>query len=512
MMEPLYSEFDDRTTPDWLYTAVDKIDDVQRHLIPNWINLSELPPIWINSSTLNRVQVESLIVALESSTLEHVHPLVRDLRTHAKKESLDAFVCQLFEQWRAKRKAIKDKWAMMAMGLLGSDMAAHKLGPLVYTWRNELKHQYVTWGLECLQAIGTTAALMELHAIAQKTRHTALKQRVYSFLTDIAHQLKLTQEELQDRIVPDCGLNKDGSHIFDFGSRQFELVLTTEKPMVRVSTGKLKSNLPKPGVKDRADLAQQAIAEWRLMKKQIAQVFKIKSLRLEQAMVNERRWQMDIFEMLFVLHPLMIHLTQRLIWGHYDASQQLVKTFRVTENRTYADLDDKTYQIEESAMVGIVHPLHLSLEQRFTWGELLSDYEIVQPFAQSGRSLYTLELGEEMQTEITRFADIKVEAIALVGILERRGWTRGLTQDGGMFYEHSKLFEGANVIVFIEYDGIPIYSVIDGDVQSIQRCFFVSGNAQHYPNSRKALSLSQVNPIVISEVLGDLITIAAKSK
>lgn len=509
-MEPLYS-FDDRTTPDWLHTAVDKIYDVQRHLIPNWINLSELPPIWINSSTLNQIQVESLIVALEGSTLEHVHPLVRDLRTHAKKESLDAFVCQLFEQWRAKGKVIKDKWAIVAMGWLGSDMAAHKLGPLVYTWRNELKHQHVTWGLECLQAIGTAAALMELHAIAQKTRHTALKQRVYSFLTDIAHQLKLTQEDLQDRIVPDCGLNKDGSHIFNFGSRQFELVLTTEKPMVRdVSTGKLRSNLPKLGVKDRADLAQQAIAEWKLMRKQIAQVFKIQSLRLEQAMVNERRWQMGVFEMLFVLHPLMIHLTQRLIWGHYDASHQLANTFRVTEDRTYANLDDNAYEMEASALVGIVHPLHLSVEQRFAWGELLSDYEIVQPFAQSGRSLYTLEA--EMQTEITRFADIKVEAIALVGILERRGWTRGLTEDGGVFYQHSKFFEGANITAFIQYHGIPAYSIINGDVQSIQGWLFVSGNAQLYPSSRNIIPLDRVNPIVISEVLGDLNTIAAKSK
>ncbi|MEP0873937.1 hypothetical protein NDA01_29975 [Trichocoleus desertorum AS-A10] len=49
---------------------------------------------------------------------------------------------------------------------------------------------------------------------------------------------------------------------------------------------------------------------------------------------------------------------------------------------------------------------------------------------------------------------------------------------------------------------------------SVQRCLFVraSGYAQGGANDEAALLLSKVDPIVLSEVLGDLMTIAAKSQ
>jgi hypothetical protein len=514
----LYQEFDDRTTPNWLQDLVNRITNLQRYMIPRWVNVSELPPIWIDSFALNRTQVESVIVALEGSTLEHCHPLVPGLLAYAKRESLDAFVCKLFDLWRSGGKSIQDKWAILAMGLFGSDLAAHKLGPMVYTWRNELKHQHVTWGLECLKAIGTPAALMELHAIAQKTRHKALKERVQSFLFDVAYKLNLTQEDLQDRIIPDCGLDDRGSHCFDFGTRQFELVLSNElKPMVRDATGKLKADLPKPGAKDQPDLANQAIAEWKLIKKQIAQVAKIQSLRLEQAMINGRRWQFNLLETLFVQHPLMTHLAQRLIWGIYDASGQLIDTFRVTEDRAYATIEDKDFVIEASASVGIIHPLELTVEERSTWEEVLNDYEIIQPFAQIHRPLYTLQPEEAAQTAITHFANIQfikveVEAIALVGFLDRRGWTRG--SNGADLYEHYKTFERANLTAVIQYEQVAAYALTYTYPISVQKCLFlrtnryVQGNIDH----NTALLLSKVDPIIISEVLGDLMTIAAKAQ
>jgi hypothetical protein len=508
-------ESNEQTTPIWLDKEVNLISDLQRQHLPKWIILSELPSIWINESILTDRQVQSLLVALELSTLEEIHPLVRQVKLAANRESLDAFVCKLFELWRAKGKAIKEKWAFLAMGMIGSDLAAHKLGPLVYRWRNSLRHQNVSWGLDCLKAIGTSAALMELHAICQKTRHTGLKERINQFMTAIAHKLNLSQDELQDRIIPTCGLDAQGSRIFDFGPRQFRLVLGPElQPMIKDSADKVKTNLPKPGVKDDASIALQSVTEWKLIKKQVTQVVKLQSLRLEQAMVNARCWPTELFEALWVQHPLMNQFSKRLIWAGYDHNHQFMESFRITEDNTYDGATDQECQVQKFSSVAIIHPLCLSADKRSLWGELLSDYEIIQPFAQLGRPLYHFESTEEMELQLTQISEAKIEAITLIGRLERNGWTSNLASSH-MLCSHLKYFAGVNITAFVEYDKIQGYSILDAGPISVRACCFHSGYGEsNHPITQQdnlLLPIEEVDAIVISEVLKDLFAVVAKA-
>jgi hypothetical protein len=148
------------------------------------------------------------------------------------------------------------------------------------------------------------------------------------------------------------------------------------------------------------------------------------------------------------------------------------------------------------------------------WGEVFSDYEIIPPFAQLDRPIYKLEPGEEQQTDISRFGDFKIEAIVLVGILDRQGWTRGMPEDAGMFSEHSKPFPSANVTAVIQYDGIPIGAMQGFDDQKIWRCFFVPGiyTPKVYPDHKGALKLGDVHPVVVSEVLRDLHALQGKAR
>ncbi len=119
-----------------------------------------------------------------------------------------------------------------------------------------------------------------------------------------------------------------------------------------------------------------------------------------------------------------------------------------------------------------------------------------------------------MPRRFIRNKGIEVPSITLVGILDKHGWNRGIPEDGGMFHEHSKPFEGANVTAVIQYDGIPIGGMVDWDDQEVRKCFFVPGlyTPEMYPKHENAIPLGQVDPVVISEVLGTLSAIASKGK
>ena len=82
--------------------------------------------------------------------------------------------------------------------------------------------------LEALRAIGSDTALLELSNIARKVHFRKLQQTATGFMFDIASERGLSPARLEDRIVPALGLDGRGSRVFDFGPRQFELVLSRD--------------------------------------------------------------------------------------------------------------------------------------------------------------------------------------------------------------------------------------------------------------------------------------------
>jgi hypothetical protein len=212
-------------------------------------------------------------------------------------------------------------------------------------------------------------------------------------MSEIAGKRGMTSLQLADRLIPTCNLDDRGTRIFDFGYRQFWFVISDGlKPMVKDANRKLYSNLPKPNIKDDRKKAEAAIADWKVLKQQVTEVFKIQSSRLEGAMTSKRRWEVAEFETLWVRHPLMCHLTQLMVWGGYDKEGHLIGTFHVTEDRTYANERDLSCELIGFDRIGIVHPDEFSPALLDIWGELMSDYKIVSPFVQLCRSSESLNI------------------------------------------------------------------------------------------------------------------------
>jgi hypothetical protein len=484
--------------------------------LPDWAVPAALPPIVIGGHRLADEHVAVVLEGLRRSAPDAPGPLVAAVKKHADPAALDAFAWKLFQLWQGDGYPPKEKWAMGAIGVFGGAPSALKLTPLIRNWPGESQHARAVFGLLCLRGIGSDTALMQLNGIAQKLKFKGLKQKATEAMEAIAKEKGLTRQQLEDRVVPDCDLDERGQRVFDFGTRQFRFVLGPEmKPMVKDADGKVKTDLPKPGVKDDATKAAEAVAAWKLMKKQVKEVTNLQSARLEQAMVTGRRWPIADFESLLVKHPLMIHLVRLLLWASYDKAGKLCATFRVTEDQTFADAKDATFSLAGLAEIGVVHPLHLADEVKAAWGEVFSDYEIVPPFPQLGRSIHRLEKDERTATELTRYDGVQLPAPTLVFGLENRGWTRGHGMDNGAFDEHSKPFPGCNVTAVVHYDGNIGFGYIDpNETLSFERCYFVAGirGPSGFERRESALELGKVDPVAVSEVLSDLSALAAKAK
>ncbi len=400
--------------------------------MPPWADPAILPQILLadRSAALPAEAVKHVCTMLAICKPGDVYPGVDVVVDTCDRTSLSEFAWSLFQQWQLAGMPSKEAWVLDAQGYLGDDETVRRLSPLIRAWPGEGGHARAVTGLDILASIGTDVALMHLNGIADKAKFKGLKSKAQEKISEVAAKLGLSAEELADRLVPDLGLDDDGSMTLDYGPRKFVVGFDEQlKPYV-AEEGARRKELPQPGPRDDAALAPEAFKQFAALKKDVRTLASDQIRRFERAMVTQRRWNLSQVRALFIEHPLLWHVSRRLVWARFEDSGRLSTAFRVAEDRTLADADDKELRLDDGATVGIPHPLHLGESLR-RWSDLFADYEILQPFAQLGRDVYRLSDEEREGTVLPRFGGVKVETVKVLG-LERFGWERGEAQDAGI--------------------------------------------------------------------------------
>jgi predicted DNA-binding WGR domain protein len=467
---------------------------------PSFADAQALPRLVLeNGKSLPPSAMQHVLTMLQISSLEVPYAGIEVINAITTRPSRETFAWELFSTWIVAGAPSKESWAFTAMGLLGHDECARRLTPLIRAWPGESQHQRAVTGLDVLASIGTDVALMHLHGIAQKLKFKGLQEKARLKIDAIAEARGFTAEELADRLVPDLGLDEDGSLTLDFGPRSFRVIFDEGlKPLVREESGKRLPDLPKARKDDDADKSAEATAIWKALKKDAKTLALGQVLRLELGMCARRRWSADVFETFLVKHPVMRHLVVRLAWATYDEEDRVTSVFRVAEDGTYANTDDDVFTLPEGATVGVAHTMEMRPEDQAKLGALFGDYELVQPFVQLGRETFALTEEEKASGEVTRWAGKKLPTGKVLG-LEARGWRRGQPQDGGHISWIEKHVEGQMVSVSLD-QGIAVGDVTMFPEQIIER--LTCGDGWHPKKGPE--TLAKLHPIVMSELLRDI--------
>ena len=458
-------------------------------------------------AALGAAAVEHVGTMLAISQLDAPYAGLAVVREACTPASLAEFAWDVFEAWLAAGAPSKDNWALLALGLLGDDETARRLAPRIREWPGESQHQRAVLGLDLLAAIGSDVALMHLNGIAGKVKFKALQERAREKIAAVAQARGLTAAELADRLVPDLGLDDDGTLRLDFGPRHFTVAFDEAlKPFVRDAAGVRLKDLPKPLKTDDAALAAAATERYKQVKKDAKAVASLQVVRLEMAMVERRRWSAADFQLFFLQHPLMRHLAARLVWGVYSSGSEdgepgpLTAAFRVAEDFTMADADDTAYALPAEASVGIAHALEMPRPLQQAFGQLFADYEILQPFRQLGRETYALTAEERLAADIKRYADNVVSTGSVMGLLNR-GWERDGPMDGGWVSRFSKRI-GAGLELRLELDPGTLIGVPNEEPK--QRIPSVTLRQAGTWGDEGRRSFEQLDPITTSELLREL--------
>ncbi|MDQ9323751.1 WGR and DUF4132 domain-containing protein [Escherichia marmotae] len=468
-------------------------------------------PGFYQFSLWRRPRLKSNNLPLPDDAMRHLGTMLsfpRDITPYAglaiiketfTRESLADFGWALYTAWTEAGAPAKENWAFTSLGILGNDDTARKLTPLIRAWPGESQHKRAVYGLDVLANIGSDIALMLLNGIAQKIKFVALQEHASDKINMVAENRGLTMAELEDRLAPDLGLDINGSLTLDFGSRQFTVGFDeTLKPVVRDENDKVLKDLPKPNQSDDKTLSTDAVILFKQLKKDVRAIANQQITRLEQAMCQRRRWTAEQFRLFLVEHPLMCHLTRRLLWGVYNDENTLIACFRVAEDSTYSDAQDELFTLP-AGNIGIPHVLEIPAESAAAFRQIYADYELLPPFQQLDRGSYRLADNERSAHELTRWQGRLCQAGRIVG-LERRGWQR--LEESGSVYAMRKSTPYGDLELETEPFSLIYGETGYGDLLPVESVKMTSPGERY--STQPSLTFSALDAITASELINDI--------
>ncbi len=366
-------------------------------------------------------------------------------------------------------------------------------------------------------------ALQMIISISRRFKQQTVRERATELVEQIAARRGWSTDELADRTIPTAGFPtadelgtesegddadgvavpaEIGVAILDFGPRHFTMRIAPDLSLALFTADDtpLKA-LPKPGVKDDADLAKEARSTFTSAKKELAQVVAVQSTRLQEAMALGRTWSAAAWREAFGDHPVMRHLVSRLIWATGPVGEDgeplagaAITLLLPTLDGELLDAGDAEFELAPDARLWLSHGSLLDAAEVQIWRERLAAYGVTGLFDQLGSVAPSFAEGA---TEINEREGWTQAIGALRSRAVTQGFHLGSGQDGGVIESMHK--DVGPWRADIDLTGIrPDQQA--GEAVSITRLSVWRG--------RERVPLAEVPPVLLAVVHNDYLVIA----
>lgn len=370
-----------------------------------------------------------------------------------------------------------------------------------YGWRVHQSRALVV----ALGGMENTAAIQALLSISRKMKTKSIREEAENAIKNLAERKNWTLNQLADRTAPTAGLDERREIAFDLGGRKITARWTTESKLFPYDeSGKQLKAFPGQLKSDDETLYAEAKKMFQAANKLLKTTVTQQTDRLYEAMCAGRTWTFDEWSLYILRHPVLGRLACGLVWGVFEADTETPsKIFRPLEDGSLTDVDDNSVELAETDQIRIIHSLNLTPEQIAAWNEHLNDYEVKPLFAQFRQTPYRLQDEKKRETKIADFYGTKVMVYNLRSVATKQGFTRGETGDGGWFYEYVKSMPGLELDVVISFSGNALPEE-NNEVELYDLLFRTK--------TGREMSLEKVPPVLLSEMVRTLETLAGKAK
>ena len=409
--------------PAWFRQAAASIPQRDINAVLRSLRGTELPPLTIDGAALGTAEMLALLAAAKISSPPAPHPLIAALRQHVGPALLDQFVRELAQTYIDAKARLNLNYLLPLIGQLGGEqtfMMIPKLSPRITGPGSSRRFKQF---VRQLAVNGSDLAVQMLFYLKRRTFYPFLNQELEAALKQLAHARGVSLDQLDEQTTPTLGLNERGSRSFDYGPRRFEVIVGPNLTLIlRDQAGRIRQTLPKPNRRDNSLLVCIAVSQWRCFRERFKETITSQTKFLETAMTNQTRWSRADFERWIVAHPLITHLAQLLVWQGHAADHRPLDRFRITAERGFADVHDRSCTLDHVASVSLANAVQLSREELHAWQTIFADHELIQPFAQLDQPQARLPSVEPGRKYFAELSGLCLDGSILHKLLRTRGW------------------------------------------------------------------------------------------
>jgi hypothetical protein len=348
-----------------------------------------------------------------------------------------------------------------------------------------------------LAEVGTFPAVSQLSRIKRSAKHASAKRQVDKAIARAAEVAGVGPLDFEELATPTHGFTNIGTRDTVVGRSKAHLRLLSGRTVGLTWTnaaGKTQKSVPS-AVRAEHPEAASALRKERV---DVEQTLTTLRGRLEGHLRTPRPLPLADWRARYLDHPLAGWLTRRLIWRFGDDGP-----LGMVHGDGFADVDGAAIRPNPAARVRLWHPIESAAEDVLRWRQRLVAEDITQPFKQAHREIYVLT-DAERETDVysNRFASHILQQHQFAALCRERGWTFGLMGD----------FEPDD-FPFLAFPKHPwraeltlaIPAALDERTAAGISVYVATHQLRFVkPKSADAVSLSEIPPLVFSEVMRDV--------
>ena len=355
----------------------------------------------------------------------------------------------------------------------------------------------VKLGNACLYALANLpdrGGIEQLLHFRNKITYPSVRRNIKKHLSLLAEQYNLTTDELEEMAISDFKLSPTFKITERFETYHGEISILDDGKVTitwRDGNNKILKNVPK-------SIDPLAVKEFKSTAKKLKNYLSVQRSRLEDIFLRRRQWQFENWKTYYHKHPLISHLSNRLIWQ-----------FTLDEKSEAAIFFDNKWQtvdgqiidwIDDRTIVKLWHPINVTASLVLQWRTWLETHQIRQPFKQAFREIYLLTNAERTTGSYSnRFAAHILRQHQFAALCKIRNWQ----------YKLKGQWANDSIPTIL----IPVWNItaefwveIDWEGEATERGAFqlIFTDQVRFYEDDVQLNMEEVPPMVFSEIMRDV--------
>lgn len=486
-----------------IIAAHKKRGKLKKELAP-WLLETALPPLFFRSGRqLNPEEVRFILYRMSRVKDLVTEPEIKNLIEQIDKERSADFAKDLLHRYKEAGYDVKFKYLLGVAALLGDEEMVGRMQKGIDEWIEGNRKAMAELGIKALSLHKSNKALraIEWYSRKYKSKKPNFGEAALQSLENAATELGITIHELGDRIVPDFGFQGLFRH-FTVNGEEFRAFIDSKFKIAFFNEDNKKiKTIP-------AAATDELKEEFKYIGKEIRDIVKSQSSRLEYYLTIQRQWTPEQWKAFFLENPVMFIYATKLVWGVFNDTEELTATFICNDDTSLLDEQGEETSLPENGKISIVHPGQLTAASLDNWKKLLFDLSVEQVFPQLDRPVADMEGIDLTSRMIKKFLHTEMAVGSIRSTLEKAGWFKGPTGDGGYLESIKLLYFEKKIEAVLELDGVGIgYGW--SNQERTGRLYFIDKSKvkSRYDNIRseddeKLIPIGQLPPIFLAEVIG----------